>query len=256
MSSQFVGELDLCGVKECVRIDWNELDKLDVIQYIKIQNAKKCDNNRIFIGIAGGPGSGKTLFSKLLSIYLSAKLGITNICVSGDGYHYDNKTLIEKGIRDQKGLPNTMNDEQLFKDILKLKNQKSKDVVYLPIYDREKHDPVSNAIKIEHNVKIIIFEGLYMIYWDKVKQLFDYIVFIDASKHSMKYRLSHRKRKCGSTLKETEIHYERIDSKTTQITESGKYAANSIIKSDIIMNNDISNKHTIIKYKQSLRSRL
>ena len=252
MSSQFKGELDLCGVKECIVIDWNELDKLELIQYIKTQTIEN-NANRIFIGIAGGPGAGKTLFSKILSLYLNEKLKIKNICISADGYHYENKILIEKGIRDQKGLPNTMNDKQLYQDILKLKNQ-SNECVYLPIYDREIHNPVQNAIKVENDIKVIIFEGLYMIYWNEIKELLDYIVFMDADKQSMKYRLENRKIKCGSTKIDAQQHYFKVDFKTTEITQSGKYDAHSIIKSDIIDHR--SQGFTTVKYKQMLSSKL
>lgn len=256
MSSGFQGELSLCSVRENVKIEWSELEKLNVIEYIKQQQQNGM--NRIIIGIAGGPGSGKSMFGELLSIYLNQKLGIKNICISADGYHYSNKILIKKGIRHEKGLPNTMNHHQFYIDMLKLKDDKI-DNVYFPIYDREIHDPINNVIKVENDTKVIIFEGLYMIYWNNIRKLLDYIIFMEADTFSMKNRLSIRKIKGGKTIEEAKLHYDNVDKKTTKITQSGKFYANSVIKSDTnqtIINNEI-NKYTVIKYKQlSILSKL
>eukprot|EP01084_Bolivina_argentea_P093041 167359_1 len=245
-------KVDLCGVKESIQFNLNELDTFDVIQYIKTQNIKQ---NRLFIGVAGGPGSGKTLFGKILSLYITEKLNIKSVCISSDGYHYDNKTLIKMNIRNQKGLPQSMNDKKLYNDMLKLKDQ-TMESVYLPVYDREIHNPVENAIEVKKDIEIIIFEGLYMIYWENVKGLLDYIVFMEANKQNMRNRLKDRKIRMGGTLQDVRKNFENVDSKSMKITAIGRRVANSVIKSDIIKQQLTQNNHSLIKYKQMLPSKL
>ena len=54
-----------------------------------------------------GCAAQKTLFSQILCQYLLKEMIIKTVCISADGYHYDNKTLVKKGIRADKGLPFT-----------------------------------------------------------------------------------------------------------------------------------------------------
>eukprot|EP01083_Nonionella_stella_P081540 224655_1 len=235
-------EVDLCGMKECVNVDWNEWHKFEIIHYINSQITK---SNRILIGIAGGPGSGKTLFSKVLSLYMDTVLNIKNVCISADAYHYHNKTLIANNIRGQKGLPQSMDDDKLYTDMLSLTHPTPSRSVYFPIYDRSIHDPVDDAIEVLPSVKVVIFEGLFMIYWNKIRNLLDYVVFMDTSPQNMKNRLRDRKLKYGATLKDVQRNYDNIDSKTMQITASGKSDADCVIETAII-----NSKYKIIKATQ------
>ena len=239
--------VDLCGVKESINFELDQLNGLDVIKYV----ANNTENGkRLFIGIAGGPGSGKTLFSKLLSKYLADRLNIKSVCISADGYHFTNETLIKNNLRQQKGLPQSMDDEALYADIFKLKHQQPFQSVHLPVYDREIHDPIPNAIEIKHDVQVIVIEGLYMLYWTEIAKLLDYVSFMDATSEETRKRLEERKIKCGSTLKEAQKSYKNIDSKTIALTTATRSRANSIIRTDFSRNGNI--EYEQIKLKSNL----
>lgn len=175
------------------------------------------------------------------------RMGIQTVCVSADGYHYDNKTLNAKGIRMDKGLPFTMNEEQFYLDMMALKSQ-STESVYFPIYDREIHDPVANAIEVIPSVQVVILEGLYLIHWRRIRDLLDYHVYLEADIETMKTRLRERKLKTGGTLDKTREHFERVDSKTMEIAARGRERADTVIKSD--STNQCPGKSVCATYRQ------
>ena len=142
---------------------------------------------------------------------------------------------------------NSMNNEQFHRDIFSLKSQTA-DSVYFPIYDREIHDPVAKAIEVKSDVKIVIFEGLYLIHWQRIRDLLDYHVYLDADTGTMKKRLEDRKMKTGGTLEYAKRHFQRVDSKTMEIARRGRNIADTVIKSDTT--NQKSNKSVLVTYRQ------
>ena len=189
----------------------------------------------------------KTLLSQILSRYITDRMGIKTVCISADGYHFENKTLTAKGIRPDKGLPSTMDKEQFYRDMMALKCQ-STESVYFPIYDREIHDPVPNAIEVAPDVQIVIFEGLYLIHWPRIRGLFDYHVYLEADMETMRTRLEERKLKTGGTLDYARKHFERVDSKTMEIAARGKDRADIVIQSDAT--NQCPHKSVRVTYRQ------
>ncbi len=160
-----------------------------------------------------------------------------------------------KGIRADKGLTFTMNEKQFYKDLIALKSQSS-ETVYFPIYDREIHDPVANAIEVTPNVQVVILEGLYLIHWQRIRNLMDYHVYLDADVETMRTRLEEGKLKTGGTVDKTREHFERVDSKTMEIAARGRERADSVIKSESA--NQCPNKSVRVTYRQlpRLRSQL
>ena len=79
--------------------NWNE--QLDGLAEI-IEAMCKRSNRRELIAIAGPSGSGKTTLAKILSDRLAH-------CsyLSMDAFHLDNRILIQKGLRERKGTPET-----------------------------------------------------------------------------------------------------------------------------------------------------
>ena len=101
--------------------NWNE--QLDGLTGI-IETMRKRTDHRELIAIAGPPGSGKTTLAKTLSDRLAH-------CsyLSMDGFHLDNPILIQKGLRDRKGAPETF-DVSGFMHLLR--RLKKKEEVYVP----------------------------------------------------------------------------------------------------------------------------
>ena len=281
--------LDLCGVKEKSSINLKEISQLPVIlkidKLLMNNNNGKNQNDIIFIGIAGPAGSGKTLLSKILTNYFNGNDNYNNInttfCLSSDAYHLTNEELISKNLRKLKGLPQTMDDKQLYNDLCNIK-QMSRDslsntnkgqraenvninsginsidnkyIYRLPIYDRKIHNPRQNAIELNVNeTKVIIVEGLFIMHWEKIRKFCDFVIYIDCDMEVCKQRLVNRKLKSGYTLEGALERFETIDKKTFEIVDKHKHLADMIVKSDVIQSdqsdkgNDQSSNVTVVRY--------
>lgn len=66
-----------------------------------------------------------------------------------------------------------------------------------PVYNRSKHDPVNDGVRINHHHKIIFVEGLYLLCtddpdWEELEALWDDKWYIDVSLEETKRRLVER----------------------------------------------------------------
>jgi pantothenate kinase-related protein Tda10 len=69
---------------------WNFI--IPVIQWIQAQLLTSV-NGRIFIGIVGSPGAGKTVLSNILSTSFNLIYGNVSIVLGMDAYHHTNEYL-------------------------------------------------------------------------------------------------------------------------------------------------------------------
>lgn len=239
-------ELEVNGFKYNITYSESEIKKIFIPLLNKLISIRRQRNNRIIVFLAAPPATGKSTLALFLE-QLSKKL--TDFfyvqALSLDGFHYTNIYLKnhratidskEYTLHDIKGMPETFDFESLYKSINNLKNKNLK----WPIYDRTLHDPISDAIEVTSD--IVIIEGNWLLLaenkWDKLKELCDYSIFIDADGDILKDRLIKRKLKGGSTYNQALEFYERTDSKnvnrvmehrlssdiTLKLLESGEYS--------------------------------
>ena len=102
-----------------------------------IETMRKCTIQRKLIAVAGPPASGKTALAQTLADRL-------NNCsyLSLDGFHLDNSILIEKGLRNRKGSPETF-DVNGFADLLQ--RLEKKEEIYVPAFDRDTERTITCA---------------------------------------------------------------------------------------------------------------
>ncbi len=145
-------------------------------------------DGRCWIGIAGGPGAGKSTLAAAVAekiCNLQVKLAGNNdkdteknnkspaiqaIAIPMDGYHFTRKDLanVAKALGDddgtqgmsRRGAPWTFDAKNLAKD---LATAKATGKASLPEYDRKLSDPVPNAVTVEESHQIILVEGNYLI---------------------------------------------------------------------------------------------
>ena len=92
------------------------------------------------IGVSGSVAVGKSTTSRLLQILLSRTLTDARVeLVTTDGFLYPNQTLIEQGILNRKGFPESYDMEALLNFLDHIKNGQDVDI---PVYSHEVYDIV------------------------------------------------------------------------------------------------------------------
>jgi len=189
-----------------------------------LSDMQKAKGQRLIVYLTAPPGTGKTTLSVFLE-WLSenclqrAANSLVKIQAIGiDGFHYPqeyikNHSIIRDGktipMQSVKGSPETFDLQKLSNSIKLLQTQ---DVKW-PIYDRNLHDVVEDAIFVTGD--IVLIEGNWLLLddkgWRELKHLSDYSIFIAAEKNMLKQRLIQRKILGGLSAKKANEFYNQSD---------------------------------------------
>ncbi len=192
---------------------------------IELQAQKE---SRFVVFISAPPAVGKSTLVNFLVHLAETELAFDNIQSIGiDGFHYYNDYLAENGLSSRKGAVDTFDVDRLHEKLEKLMSED----VYFPIYDRNLHNPVEDAVLV--NKKIVLLEGNYLASnnekWKRLSKFCDYSIFLDAKENFLKDRLVSRKIKGGKTEEEALDFYEKSDSINV------RYVLNNKIETDMIL---------------------
>ena len=171
-------------------------------------------HHRIAIGIAGGPGVGKSTLAAELVTMINASHPGSAALVPMDGFHIKHDKLEAMGQVEFKGAPHTFEGAEFVGFLHHLKQ--ASEAVSGPGYSRKIEDIVENAFTIQPEVKVLIVEGNYLLLtegpWAGVRSLLDYAVFIDVPRDLVKQRLLKRHAEEGLFTEErNRAHIERND---------------------------------------------
>ena len=127
----------------------------------------------MIIGICGGSGSGKTTLLKRISTELKH---LQPSIFSMDNYYLP----IQKQQKDENGeynfdLPTALDSEKLFADLKLLASGQ-------PIEVKEYHfnaPPGKNTLITIHPSSLIIVEGLFLFYYEEVRKMIDFSIFME-----------------------------------------------------------------------------
>jgi pantothenate kinase len=152
------------------------------------------NHGRIAVGIAGGPGVGKsTLAAELVTMINATHPGIAAL-VPMDGFHMRHAKLEALGQTDRKGAPHTFEGEAFVDFLHQLK--RATETISGPGYSRKIEDVVEDAFAVAPEVRVLIVEGNYLLLtqgpWAGVKSLLDYAVFINVPRQRVEQRLLQR----------------------------------------------------------------
>ena len=189
---------------------------------------------KVIAFLVGPPGVGKTTISHYLEALSKERQDLTTIRAIGmDGFHFNNEylethTVEVEGevvpLKSIKGSPQTFDLDSLMSKIREVKY----DEADWPIYDRNIHDVVPDAVSVE--AEIILIEGNYLLLkeprWTNIRTLADYTVFIKAEPEMLKRRLIERKVRGGMTQEAAEAFYNASDGKNVDLVLSNSAEAN------------------------------
>jgi len=136
-------------------------------------------NNVFIIGIVGGSGSGKTLFSNAIIRKLKSKHLEQIAVISEDRYYKNWGELVgyEKACNINYDHPDAFDHELLKQDLSDLITGKD---IEVPFYDYSTHSRISDkAEKIKAGVSVIILEGIMLFNDTKLLNMMDFKVYMD-----------------------------------------------------------------------------
>lgn len=127
----------------------------------------------ILIGIAGGTGSGKSTFTNWLKEAFCDNIAVLyhdNYYKKQDGIPFDERKKMNYDH------PEAFETELLLKQLTQLRSGKS---VECPIYDYSMHNRSNEVVTVEPK-KVILVEGILVFADERLRNMFDIKIFVEA----------------------------------------------------------------------------
>jgi pantothenate kinase len=158
-------------------------------------------DERVILGIAGSPGSGKTTLARDIVGTLSER-GIDAAYLPMDGFHLANATLERLGRRERKGAIDTF-DGWGFVALLERIRVELDHAVFAPGFDRTVDEPIAGDLTIPPSARIVVAEGNYLLVdqepWSRIRPLLAEAWFCTAPESERMRRLVDRHVRHGRT---------------------------------------------------------
>ena len=129
--------------------------------------------NPVIIGIAGGTGSGKSTFTNRIK----AMFGDEVTVIYHDNYYREHDDIpFEERKKINYDHPDSLETELLLEH---LKSLKAGESVQCPVYDFSQHNRSKEFVEIKPS-SIILLEGILILADERLRELMDIKVFVDA----------------------------------------------------------------------------
>jgi pantothenate kinase len=164
----------------------------------RIENLLNNSSTRILIGLSGLPGAGKSTYAEVLQRQADLRLGSGVLLTLGmDGFHLTKAALGRMAdpatALARRGAPWTFDVEGLAQRLRMVKDYYKKSNVYWPDFQHGVGDPLADLHVVAPDVKVVMVEGLYMLYdkegWQDVSCQFDERWYLDTPEETAYERL-------------------------------------------------------------------
>lgn len=183
---------------------------------------------RTVLGIAGGPGTGKSTMARALV----DALGDVAAYVPMDGFHMKHSKLEGLGTAADKGMPHTF-EGAAFADFLGALKAATGPMSG-PGYSRKIEDVVDDAFTVPATTRLLVVEGNYLLLatapWWRVKPLLDRAIYLEIPVELVRARLMKRHAEEGLFTEErNRAHIERVDLVNTDTVQRSRPRADIAI---------------------------
>ena len=183
---------------------------------------------RAILGITGPPAAGKTTLAQRLR----DELGAAAAYVPLDGFHLAHQLLVDSGLADRKGAPDTF-DAAGYVALLRRLRDPEEGAVYAPRFDRDIEDSIANAIPVPPDVPLVITEGNYLLLrsgpWAQVADLLDEVWYIDLAEETRLGRLIRRHMEFGRDSAEARDRATGSDQRNAVLIEASRDYASLVV---------------------------
>jgi pantothenate kinase len=178
----------------------------------RLLDAARADGRRRVLGIAGGPGAGKST--------LAASLAGPGVTVVGmDGWHLANAVLDRLGRRDRKGAPDTFDADGYVAFLDRVRAGAG--TVWAPEFRRDLEEPIAGALEVGPDTALLVTEGNYLLVdtvpWDAVRARLDEVWFVAPDEDERRARLIARHERHGRTHDEAVARADGSDAANARV---------------------------------------
>lgn len=185
---------------------------------------------RIIVGIAGTPGTGKSTFAEQLSRQFASP---SSVIVPMDGFHLAKEVIRGTSLEQRRGAIDTF-DADGYVSLLRRIRARNEAVVYAPSFRRGLEEPIAASIPVRAESDFVITEGNYLLAdvhpWNQVADCLDEIWYVEVSRETRMKRLIERHMRFGMTAEQATAWAIGTDEVNARFIESTKQRADRIIQ--------------------------
>ena len=147
---------------------------------------------RRLVAVAGAPASGKSILADHLAAQL-CDAGCRSQVVPMDGFHLHNQFLVERGLLNRKGVPETFDVAGFLHLVTRLHDDST---IYYPTFDRSRDIAIAGSGLIDEHCDTVIIEGNYLLFdapkWRVLRAHWDVSIWLDVPMPTLRKRLVER----------------------------------------------------------------
>ncbi|MBZ5737710.1 nucleoside/nucleotide kinase family protein [Nocardioides mangrovi] len=171
------------------------------------------------LGITGAPGVGKSTLAQALGLPV----------VPMDGFHYADRELVRRGLRDRKGAPETFDAEGYAALLARVRLGEA----VAPVFERELEQPLAGALWVPPRGTVVT-EGNYLLLdeprWRAVREQLDVVWHLHVADDVRRTRLVARHVEFGKSPAEAAAWVARVDDANAALVEAAAARADLVVE--------------------------
>lgn len=188
---------------------------------------------RYLLGIAGPPAAGKSTLSQNLTAAVRSVHAVPAEVAPMDGFHKTSAELDAVGARHRKGEPDTFDVTGFVEQLKLLRGAPLGQRVTWPIYDRDLHDPVADAI-VFAGQRLVVVEGNYLLLdqpgWGEARAQLDEVWYLDAEDKVIEQRLIDRHLRGGKNIEQARVKITDSDMPNARLIAGTRDRADIVLR--------------------------